>query len=311
MKIKIYLLILILSSCSFYTPKDYEEDDDNDDSSVCSGTIDDDDFQSGRGTSDDPYIICSRSQFVKIREDSSGKYYKLGQDIEWEDSTEAVYDTFSGTLDGDYKEISDTATPLIATIAFGAIVKNLALTGVTINNYNSPDLGALVRYNYGEIISCSASGQVTSDYNQVGGLVGYSSGSVKKSFFNGFVSGGDTVGGLVGYNQGTIENSYATGDRVEGNQYIGGLVGSNSSIITNSYSSMSLIGANLNRGGFVGINSGSCTSCYWDSEITSLLISGCGEGKNTSSMKQQSTYIDWDFDGVWEIDEGNSYPSLK
>jgi hypothetical protein len=28
-------------------------------------------------------------------------------------------------------------------------------------------------------------------------------------------------------------------------------------------------------------------------------------------MKQQSTFVDWDFDTVWQIDEGKTYPYLR
>jgi hypothetical protein len=35
-----------------------------------------------------------------------------------------------------------------------------------------------------------------------------------------------------------------------------------------------------------------------------------GEGKTTAQMKQQATYIDWDFRTIWKIDEGISYPRL-
>jgi len=50
------------------------------------------------------------------------------------------------------------------------------------------------------------------------------------------VTGSMQVGGLVGYSSGTVSNSYSTG-KVTGNRYIGGLIGQNSgvSIISNSY----------------------------------------------------------------------------
>lgn len=56
---------------------------------------------------------------------------------------------------------------------------------------------------------------------------------------------------------------------------------------------------------------GSCIGLFWDTEVSEMGSSVCGIGKNTYDMKRQSTYIDWDFENTWEIDEGDSYPTLK
>ena len=45
----------------------------------------------------------------------------------------------------------------------------------------------------------------------VGGLVGYSGGTISNSFAIGSVTGSTYVGGLAGENDGTISKSYATG----------------------------------------------------------------------------------------------------
>ena len=38
---------------------------------------------------------------------------------------------------------------------------------------------------------------------------------------------------------------------------------------------------------------------------------GVLEGKTTAEMKQQDTYVGWDFLSIWVIDEDTTYPSLK
>lgn len=80
--------------------------------------------------------------------------------------------------------------------------------------------------------------------------------------------------------------------------------------VLNSYSTGTVSGFSL--GGLIG-NSDSETinNSYWDTEASSQATSDGGEGKTTSVMKQQSTFTNWDFDIIWEIDEGNSYLTLR
>ncbi|MBK7473417.1 MAG: hypothetical protein IPI73_25050 [Betaproteobacteria bacterium] len=70
---------------------------------------------------------------------------------------------------------------------------------------------------------------MTASADDVGGLIGFNSGPLKKSYAKpGTVSGANRVGGLVGRNQGTIETSYAV-KSVSGTTYVGGLVGQSAS----------------------------------------------------------------------------------
>ncbi len=94
----------------------------------------------------------------------------------------------------------------------------------------------------------------------VGGLVGYSRGTVSNSYVTGTVNGGIFVGGIVGLNDVTVENSYATGD-VSGHSYIGGLVGENWGPVSNSYATGNVIGDN-DVGGLVGSNKDGVFNSY-------------------------------------------------
>jgi len=60
---------------------------------------------------------------------------------------------------------------------------------------------------------------------------------------------------------------------------------------------------------------------YWDTETSNVTVM-CGSGsadpscdnsygKTTSEMKHNLTYIGWDFDSFWSIDEGVSYPYFE
>lgn len=94
------------------------------------------------------------------------------------------------------------------------------------------------------------------------------------------------MGGLVGSTLRPIERSFSTG-KVTGDSELGGLVGE------------------LGAGGEV-------TESYWDEDTSEQTQSagGEGEGKTTSEMHKEGTYVAWDFGEVWTIDEGNDYPGL-
>ncbi|MCX8063671.1 MAG: hypothetical protein N3G21_00675, partial [Candidatus Hydrogenedentes bacterium] len=66
-----------------------------------------------------------------------------------------------------------------------------------------------------------------------------------------------------------------------------------------------------NVGGLVGENWGTVERSYWDVETSRQTISAGGEGKTTAEMKRKATYVGWDFEGVWDIEERESYPWLR
>ena len=95
----------------------------------------------------------------------------------------------------------------------------------------------------------------TSSY--IGGLVGYSAGSISASYARGNVLGLHSVGGLVGWNAGSISVSYAKGKVSGAFQVAGGLVGQNNGgKVRASYATGNVIGTGTSRvaGGLVGRN---------------------------------------------------------
>lgn len=183
-------------------------------------------------------------------------------------------------------------------------------------------VGGLVGENGSEIRFSSNRGSTVKGRDEsVGGLVGKNSdGTIEMSFSSGQVSGYKNVGGLVGHmNDGTIEDSYSLSDVESEREYggpFGGLVGHfESGNIYRSYSAGKVSGSR-DTGGFVGQKSfdwqGWTYDSYWDRESSGQDSSADdAEGKSSVEMKQRSTYVDWDFDTVWEIDEGNDYPQLR
>lgn len=63
-------------------------------------------------------------------------------------------------------------------------------------------------------------------------------------------------------------------------------------------------------GGFCGYSENTITDCYWDIETSGQTGSSGGIGKNTSEMKMQATFINWDFDTFWKIEENETYPKF-
>ena len=186
------------------------------------------------------------------------------------------------------------------------------------------------------IVSCNVTGR-----SYVGGLDGYaSSTSISNSYETGLVKcvsyGGGlaginfnsttsrcystgsfsnnlSAGGLVGYNWGsTINDSYATGN-VGGVVDVGGLTGYNTaSAIINSYSTGGVSG-NTDLGGLVGYNTSSTvTNSYYDG-TTSGQSDNVGKGlpETTLQMMNKNTFTNWDWDNVWGIKNGQSYPTLQ
>jgi hypothetical protein len=144
----------------------------------------------------------------------------------------------------------------------------------------------------------------------VGSFVGYNRANITSSYATGSVIGGDNAGGLVGVNAGVsvISNCYASVD-VNGNYSCGGLAGSNSGTISNSYTSGS-VNAHLRLGGItadMGIN-GNVLNCFYLDTIESE--NSCGLPLTDIQMKQQASFVGWDFVNVWDINEGLSYPYL-
>ena len=202
-------------------------------------------------------------------------------------------------------------------------------------------------YNYvGGLIGLARSGTVYSSYfsgtvvgdNYVGGLVGYNNNVlVSESYFSGNLTGNNYVGGIVGeQNLGSVIQNYSLGN-VIGNQNVGGLIGKNNSVdIINNYSHASidandyvggLIGYNLgnlnynysattitsvsNAGGLVGYNEGVVDNSYYDSTLSGFSDSDKGIPKTTFELKFKDTFIGWDFENIWMIDNGFSYPNFK
>jgi len=153
----------------------------------------------------------------------------------------------------------------------------------------------------------------------VAGFVGYSATSpavITESWSTGtVVSGGAYTGGFAGRLAAPITNCYSIVNVTSSADYVGGFIGfASTSTINNSYSAGLVIrtvgGSYL--GGFTGrLTGGTINSSYYDNQTSNQTDTGKGLGLPTAQMKQQASFINWDFaTPIWYITENITYPSL-
>ncbi|GHV14728.1 hypothetical protein AGMMS49938_11380 [Fibrobacterales bacterium] len=296
--------------------------------STCNTTL----FTAGSGTKPDPYQISNAAQFASLRNCTgiiadSAKYYILTQDIDLTDylsESSAGYNAgqgwlpigdnggggrFYGHFDGAGHKVIGLwiNSPYINVGLFGyiygATIQNI---GVEIDDSKAgvkgyPYVGGLVGYNYRSTVSNSYATGAVSGTEYVGGLVGGNyNGIVESSYATGAVTGAYDIGGLVGYNyNGTVSNSYAMGTASGTGNYVGGLVGYNNhySTVSNSYAMGAVSGIGNYVDNLVGYNhySSTVSNSYYGTQTT-------------DKMREQATFVGFNFDAIWKIDEGLSYP---
>jgi hypothetical protein len=155
----------------------------------------------------------------------------------------------------------------------------------------------------------------------VGGFVGENRVDIEECFSSGDVTGIhvassiDWAGGFAGSIIGTgiTSNCYAAGDvNAESFGSVGGFVGWNQTSLPDSaikrcYVSNIPVGGTSNRGGFAGrggINVWDCYFAYYGHQNVSELLFG----RDPNLMLKQTTYLTWDFNTIWTIQEDITFP---
>ena len=124
------------------------------------------------------------------------------------------YNRYTGTFDGGGHTIKNLTinqygnyVGMIDFLGEGGTVKNVTLENVNITGNRNmiggggDCVGSVVGDNYGTVIACTASGNVSGTL-YVGGVVGYNNGTVTACYHaSGNVSGTSNVGGVVGIQQ--------------------------------------------------------------------------------------------------------------
>ena len=208
---------------------------------------------------------------------------------------------------------------LFGTTGSTSVVRNVGLRAADVTGRY--EVGGLVGYSNGTIRISYVTGGVTGQSG--GGLAGFNQGRIVASYASAAVTTADDAGGLVGFSgSGTrITASYATGP-VTGRSRAGGLTAGSVSGITASYATGAVTGDGT-VGGLVGANFGSTTASYWDTTTSGVTTGSGGTGKTTSELQTPTgytgIYADWnvDIDGVagsddpWDFGTASEYPVLK
>jgi hypothetical protein len=255
-------------------------------------------YSGGNGSQSQPYQIRNPGDWQELMTTSNdwSRYFILTADVNLAGVTLTPVGNestkFGGVFDGNHNIISN----------------------VVINQPSSNKVGLFGWVgNSGQIRNLGVENVNMTGSICVGGLVGYNDGDVNNCYSMGLVSGSSDVGGLVGYNDYSMSNCYSTGAVTGGDNswYLGGLVGYNDYSMSNCYSTGSVSGGSGSDyvGGLVGYNDGTISNCYF--LVTSGMDNGNGTPLTDEQMKQQSSFVSWDFNAVWHICETTNYPKLK
>ena len=231
---------------------------------------------------------------------------------DWTPIGTSVGNSYTGTFDGGGHTITgltvttnDKNVGLFGHLNSAGTVKNVVMEGIQItsNQINGGSIGGVVGFSWGTIENCSVSGSVSGTV-YVGGVVGAQwGGSITGCSSSATVKGAVYVGGVAGQMNGNIPLTacYATGNVTleidpEKNIAGGGLVGFNggSSLLacyaTGNVTSTGSSTGKVHIGGFLGDNYPTVTACYWKNNHEQ----GIGyNNKATNATKVDGTTVTW------------------
>ena len=230
--------------------------------------------------------------------DLTGKdWTPIGTD--YDNSYKGTFDGGGHTITGLTVTTNDQFVGLFGYLNRAGTVKNVVMEGVQItsNQIYGGSIGGVVGYSWGTIENCSVSGSV-SGTDCVGGVVGsQKAGSIIGCSSSATVKGTHYVGGVAGEKWGTMIACYATGNVTleigsPKNLSGGGVVGLNGGsrvlacyAIGNVNSKGSSTG-NVHIGGLFGDNYTVVTACYWKNNQEQ------GIGRNQHNTAPEATKVD-------------------
>ena len=197
-------------------------------------------------------------------------------------------------------------------------------TGDVTGGFDSHWLGGLVAYALNDIKDSFATGDVIGENSSevYGGLVGVTTHRIDRCFSTGSITTGSnsqSLGGLLGAAStgSSVSDCYATGNITSGDASgaIGGLVGYFYDGVINNCYSTGIVNSgaySYQLGGLVGYDfhgNRKVYNCFF--LVTSGPNNDLGEPLADTQMKQQASFVGWDFiTPVWKICETTNYPRL-
>ena len=236
--------------------------------------------------------------------DLTGKdWTPIGTD--YDNSYKGTFDGGGHTITGLTFTTNDEYAGLFGWLNRAGTVKNVVMEGVQItsNQIYGGSIGGVVGYSWGTIENCSVSGSVSGTV-YVGGVVGVQiGGSITGCSSSATVKGTVDVGGVAGQtnSSATLTACYATGNVIieidpKKNIAGGSLVGMNagSSLLacyaTGNVTSTGSSTGYVHIGGFLGNNYTTVTACYWKNNHEQ----GIGYNReSTGATKVDGSVVTW------------------
>lgn len=276
-------------------------------------------YAGGTGASGTPYLICNGSQLNLVRNENSGKYFKLRDNINLSGFTNNSFspiksanyasEFYNSQFDGNnlfvvnwtYKSPAESNVGFFKRFASSSLVKNLHIANADIEGLSN--VGIMVGYaNRGNctaiLTDISVQGKVRSNKDMAGGLAGYIvSGSVANASVTATISGysapGSTphyyyVGGFAGRADTCTFSNVSVKAAISGDHYyMGGLAGYTSrGIWTNAKFDGSITRdsnvRNQMGGAFGVMTAGSASDLSQKSQLLNSQINVKMSGPNTS-----------------------------
>jgi hypothetical protein len=304
-------------------------------------------YSGGSGTAEDPYQIGSLNDLLELSATSAdwGAYFIQTNDIDasatatMSPNGSGGYlgflpignddNTFTGVYDGQNHTI--TALQMNRTeygyvreyialfgYCFGATITNLGLLENNITGFNY--VASLIGYAKGVTVeNCYSTGKIRGTSSYAGGIIGYAdAGSILRKCYNAAdVFAASFSGGIVGKsdNDSEIYNSYNTGIIEVQNDtgYAGGVVGyCFETDMYNCYNCGALEQIEKAKGlyGYMYYTSIQNSFSEVDANYPYLDVYQYYK-KSREQVLQQSTYENWDFSTIWQMEEGQIRPHLN
>ena len=236
--------------------------------------------------------------------DLTGKdWTPIGTD--YDNSYKGTFDGGGHTITGLTFTTNDEFAGLFGWLNRAGTVKNVVMEGVQItsNQIYGGSIGGVVGYSWGTIENCSVSGSVSGTV-YVGGVVGAQiGGSITGCSSSATVKGTVDVGGVAGQtnSSATLTACYATGNvtieinpakNIAGGSLVGMNAGSSllACYATGNVTSTGSSTGKVHIGGFLGNNYTTVTACYWKNNHEQ----GIGYNKkSTEATKVDGTGVTW------------------
>ena len=238
--------------------------------------------------------------------DLTGKdWTPIGTD--YDNSYKGTFDGGGHTITGLTFTTNDEYAGLFGYLNRAGTVKNVVMEGVQItsNQIYGGSIGGVAGYSWGTIENCSVSGSVSGTV-YVGGVVGVQiGGSITGCSSSATVKGTVDVGGVTGQtnSSATLTACYATGNvtieinpakNIAGGSLVGMNAGSSllACYATGNVTSTGSSTGKVHIGGFLGNNYTTVTACYWKNNHEQ----GIGykkEGTVTEVTKVDGTGVTW------------------